>query len=152
MIKVVILLFLLSYVQYGWQVQFDLINDVQGHKQNDIDEPKQAVNSMARVDKRRNGRSRSWRVPIRRTSQHLRELFIRILRVKTFYLLSVCGEDGHIDERGAVIIRHLESDGVEVVGADDSIAAVDEEVAEEDDEEDEGTDDGLGHDPAVAGR
>ena len=67
------------------------------------------------------------------------------------YIFAICGEDGHIDEGGTKVEGDLYGDGIEVVGANESVTSVDEEDAVEDDEEDEGADDGFEADSAISG-
>lgn len=65
---------------------------------------------------------------------------------------SVCREDSHIDQRCPVVVGHLNGDGVEIIGADDAVAPVDEEKSEKGDDEGQHPTEGLDTDPTLLRR
>ncbi len=60
-------------------------------------------------------------------------MLIRILSVVIHDVCTVGGEYGHIYERCPVVVGHLKGDRVEIVGADDAVASVDEKDPEKGD-------------------
>lgn len=130
----IVLLLLLPDVEDGGQVQSQLEEDVEDDEEDDPDETEEAVDSMGGVDERGDGGGSSLSVFVCGASKKGSELLVGILGVIVFDLLPVSGQDGHVHEGGPVIEGHLQGDWVEVVGPDEAVPSIYQEVPKENDQ------------------